>query len=879
LNFYFQWDRYDIHARCLRSFGEKGVYDYRFEWDNDNRINKSTDSRGATFTYHYNEQGQITKEIDPEGGSVVKAYDQDGNLTRLTDPNGNDSIRVFDTSGRLSTTDDPEWNRFSLDYDDQGHPIRLTDSQGQTWRQGYNAQGLVTQTTTPLGQTTYYNYNHQGLPTSIKDAGSHERYFQIDSCGNLISQTDANGAKTEYQHDALGNIIKVIGPDGNCYEYRYDALNNLTQAIQPDGSSVKLCYNALSLLTHFTDSAGRTTSYQYADGFRQVTHRYDPTGQVFTYQYDTERNLVGLVNEKGEQYSLKYDQNERLIEEIGFDGRTQRYEYDPAGYLTRHLEADKITSFLRDKNGRLKEKRCDGEQVAQYAYNAVGQLTEAKNAHRQVKFQYDGVGRLIQEQQDQAVIQHEYDVLGNRIQTVLPDHQTIDYNYDKEGLYQRVDFNGETLVNLERDILGRETKRQQGLLESQFDYDPMGRLQKHRVNNGHNPLIQRNYQYDEAGNLALIFDLQKGETHFKYDALDRLSQVTGLTPETFAFDPAGNLLSTNQTQAGYSEGHRLQMLGDRHFEYDVAGNLIRERRGKGGRLVTEYEYNTDNQLIQVIKEGQTFQYQYDALGRRISKQDAFGKTEFLWNGDVLLFETRNQIHKTYIYEPYSFRPLALIQDDEVYYYHLDHLGTPQEMTDAKGEIVWNVRYKAYGNVDRLEVERIENNLRFQGQYFDAETGLHYNRHRYYDPDAGRFIHQDPIGLGGGENLYLYVPNPIGWVDLLGLATVYLRNKEQYVGKAKVDAKTRYGKTDYATDIFTNIPDTDTAQGVEQIVYEKMTEMEKLDNVTNKNRPVNMDNNKKTYRRTLGEEWLKSTYGNDYADKIVGKINTHYKKAC
>ncbi len=177
----------------------------------------------------------------------------------------------------------------------------------------------------------------------------------------------------------------------------------------------------------------------------------------------------------------------------------------------------------------------------------------------------------------------------------------------------------------------------------------------------------------------------------------------------------------------------------------------------------------------------------------------FGKTEFLWNGDVLLFENRNQIHKTYIYEPYSFRPLALIQDQDVYYYHLDHLGTPQEMTDVKGEIVWNVRYKAYGNVDRLEVERIENNLRFQGQYFDAETGLHYNRHRYYDPDAGRFIHQEPIGLGGGENLYLYVLNPVGWIDLMGLISapsslpnepgIYIitntTSKESYVGSAGI----------------------------------------------------------------------------------------------
>ncbi|VAW86810.1 Rhs-family protein [hydrothermal vent metagenome] len=104
----------------------------------------------------------------------------------------------------------------------------------------------------------------------------------------------------------------------------------------------------------------------------------------------------------------------------------------------------------------------------------------------------------------------------------------------------------------------------------------------------------------------------------------------------------------------------------------------------------------------------------------------------------------------------------------LYHYHLDHLGTPRELTDAQGKIVWRVKYKTYGNVALKEVEGIENNLRFQGQYFDEETGLHYNRHRYYNPDTGQFINQDPIGLFGGINNYQYVDNPTGWIDPFGL---------------------------------------------------------------------------------------------------------------
>ena len=105
-----------------------------------------------------------------------------------------------------------------------------------------------------------------------------------------------------------------------------------------------------------------------------------------------------------------------------------------------------------------------------------------------------------------------------------------------------------------------------------------------------------------------------------------------------------------------------------------------------------------------------------------------------------------------------------------FYYQLDHLGTPQELTDFSGEIMWSAKYRAYGNLAALDVSEIDNPLRFQGQYFDAETGLHYNRNRYYNPGTKRFLTPDPINLAGGLNNYYYVPNPTGWVDPLGLSS-------------------------------------------------------------------------------------------------------------
>lgn len=160
-------------------------------------------------------------------------------------------------------------------------------------------------------------------------------------------------------------------------------------------------------------------------------------------------------------------------------------------------------------------------------------------------------------------------------------------------------------------------------------------------------------------------------------------------------------------------------------------------------------------------------------------------TEFLWQANNLIAESSYQLgndkhrtdeqYRSFIYEPGSFKPLVQLegegQDAEVFHYQLDHLGTPLALTRDNGATAWQVRYRAYGNVWREEITEVATPLRFQGQYFDAETGLHYNRHRYYQPETGRFITPDPIGLAGGLNNYQYAPNPTGWVDPLGLTNI------------------------------------------------------------------------------------------------------------
>ncbi|WP_414870266.1 RHS domain-containing protein, partial [Pseudomonas sp. IT-347P] len=174
--------------------------------------------------------------------------------------------------------------------------------------------------------------------------------------------------------------------------------------------------------------------------------------------------------------------------------------------------------------------------------------------------------------------------------------------------------------------------------------------------------------------------------------------------ESFAHDPAGNLLMQDRPGPSQIKGNRLLMQGDRHYDYDAFGNLIRERRGRAQALVTEYRYDCQHRLIGLTRpDGQTASYAYDAFGRRISKTDSGETTEFFWQGDQLVAESSESEYRSYVYEPGTFRPLALLdgkgpQKACPFYYQLDHLGTPQELTDYSGDIVWSAQYDAYGKV-------------------------------------------------------------------------------------------------------------------------------------------------------------------------------------
>lgn len=451
----------------------------------------------------------------------------------------------------------------------------------------------------------------------------------------------------------------------------------------------------------------------------------------------------------------------------------------------------------------LKDSHLEGREIlsTHYRYDKLNRLIQAHNAHSELRFSYDH-NRLVKEQlihldspiasgisrsqsKDVAaqITEHRYDVLGNRIQTILPTGEILNRLYYGSGHLHHVNLDGTTLADIERDALHRPIERTIGKLNAQFQLDPLGRLKQQIAQpNGHNKadpavLIGRRYQYDTIGNLICTDDQTNGSRDYTYDALGRITQSAD---EHYRYDPAHNL--TDESRIG---GNRLTQYKGTSYRYDPLGNLIEKQHNNGE--IHHYRYNADNQLTEaeIHHPGQNavlYRYRYDPMGRRIAKVHPDGnEIQYLWDGSRLLQEYRKDRTYTYVYtEDRNYEPLAQIttyngsdKAREILYYHNDQIGIPREMTDEEGNIVWSGDYSGWGKLtqeSRLKLD-IHQPFRLQNQHYDEETGLHYNFFRYYDPEIGRFTQQDPIGLAGGESLYRFANSVQTWIDVFGLSGI------------------------------------------------------------------------------------------------------------
>lgn len=810
-----EYDEYSPFGRVVHSWAAEDGRGLRFAYDDRARTTRVTDSLGRGTCYEYDGRMDIVAVTGPDGVRTETPFDANGNPRGPVDPLGRQAHYRFDERGNLTELVNAAGARTAIAYNGLDLPVRYTDPLDHTWLSEFDARGNLVATIDPLGQATRYTHDGRGQVVSVTDARHGVKHLAWDATGNLVAITDCSGQRTGFSYDALGRLQSRVDALGGVTHYGWDAAGRLTAMTEATGATHRYEWSAGGKLLGYTDPLGATTRYRY-NGHGEPVSRRDANGHALQYVYDEAGRLVQLVNENGDVARFGYDLGDRLCDETGFDGRHQRYCYNAADELTHLVEAGgsefgpgKVTHFERDALGRLVSRWAEGDAAchARFTYDRAGRLLTADNPATAIAFAYDPVGQLLSETRTLAggaprTLAHGYDVLGNRVETTLPDGRRLHWLFYGSGHLHQVNLeeNGRhrIIADMERDALHREIARTQGALRSSFEYDPLGRLIRHRAGRvdalaggesaGKGVLaIDREYRYDAAGNLVARLDARRGDQAYRYDPAGRIIAATGRQEEYFAFDPAGNLLEDRPGVPGKVSGNRLAVYQDLRYEYDVHGNVTTRRKGAHEQAC--YAWNADHQLQQatVTRHGvtQTTRYEYDALGRRTRKIDAFGTTEYLWDRHLMIESCRGNKASLFVFEPHGFIPVATLQDENLYWYQCDQIGTPQELTDAQGRIVWAADYQVWGEARIRNARQGEDNggtiaeplpevaqpFRFQGQQFDDETGLHYNRFRYYDPKTGRFLSPDPIGLDGGFNLFSYAANPFSWIDPLGLSGV------------------------------------------------------------------------------------------------------------
>ena len=820
----YEWRGTGADARVVKHWTDDGEA-YTFDYDLARRETTVTDQVERVYHWVWSDDKQPTAYTDPEGHVWRYAWDANRQLVSMTDPLGAVTCCEYDESGRLTAAinaldqiEKTAWHP-TLDL-----PVAETDAAGNRWSYVYDVKGNLLVVTDPEGYATEQFYDERGLPHTIRDARGGYKHMAWSLRAQMVAYTDCSGKRTDLDYDAQGALARVTDAMGNATVYHTDAQGRLSEIVRADGSTEAFRYDEFGRLQASIDTASRETQYQ-RNARGQLVRRINALGRSVQFTYDRAHRLERLINENGESYHFVYDRNNNVIKEIQLDGMVKRVDHDARGMTIAITSADgdsdAITLHMqRDALGRLIVRQARGGKTS-YRYDQVGQLIQAqqyiesggiRTIHDDLRFTYSKRGELLSEAGHMGKSVHQYDELGNRCTTVLPDGRKINSLFYGSGHLHQLNVDGEVISDMERDDLHREISRSQGSLETRFGYDRLSRKTSEKTGKPleHDPVMRKEWMYDPSGEMTFKKHSAHGSTQFIYDSLGQIHRTVHDTQrEVFNWDAAANLVDSTYV-GGYVRHNRMLVFEDKRFEYDVHGRL--ETKRIGSHTEQSFSYDGEHRLreVSIVRKGvqQRISFDYDALGRRIRKHDAFGKTLFLWDCLRLSQERRGNNVTSYLYEPDSYVPLARIdsqmldqpskhQDNSrnfdaaattqsFYYFHNDVSGIPEELFSNYGELAWQANYKIWGNtvteqwlitppqafLDQFE-QPVQQNLRFQGQYLDRETGLHYNTFRFYDPDIGRFISPDPVGLQGGINLHRYAPNPVAWADPLGLEPIPL----------------------------------------------------------------------------------------------------------
>ncbi len=825
LSFYFEYDGPGADAACVHTWGDGGIYDHTLIYDKRRRMTVVTNSLRQTTVYKGGGRGEVIAVTDARGGVTRFEYDEQLRRTAEIDPLGFTTRLVHDERGNCTQVVAPDGGLMRISYDRRNLPVNAVDAVGGRWSWEYDEMRRLERRTDPLGGTTTYRHE-DGFPVAVVDAVGRQLRMWHDAAGNLTRVAFPDGSAQTWVYDARGRLRETTDVRGNVERREYDLLGRLIAVVGPDGEAHHISHDAEGNATRIRSRAGEVVMTY--TGMGRLASRTE-AGTTVRFVHDSEERLLAIENEVGAVYRLERDPCGDVSAEYGFDGVRRLFTRDLAGRLAEVTRASGITTRYRlDPADRIVAVEHSDGSGDRFSYRSDGQLLAA--VHHEpgqdevvVGFERNLMGQVVRELQGEHWVAPSYDAAGHR--TGLRSSLGADHwiGRDIMGRVSRVEAaGGAWAADFERELGGLEAgRRLPGGIRVGWRRDRMGRPLEHSVTVAARPrldssaptaaaarLRQRSYTWDIDYRLRSVDDAMRGPIEYSHDERGYLVSARhgdGALDLRLP-DALGNLFRReDRRDRRYGPAGQLLEAEGTSYEYDAEGNLIGKTLADG--RVWQYRWNASGFLAEVVRpDGEVVGFCYDALGRRISKQFRGRRTRWIWDGNVVLHEwtvalgerdpapvvasgegdvralpeeqARRTAHPalgppevlTWLFEPDTLTLLARLSTRERRGSSVvsDHLGTPVALFDDEGRQSWSAELDIHGRVRETTGERGRCPFRAPGQYEDEETGLRYNRFRYYDPQTDIFLSQDPIGLDAGLNLYATVPDPLVQFDPFGL---------------------------------------------------------------------------------------------------------------
>ncbi|WP_168356060.1 RHS repeat protein [Stenotrophomonas maltophilia] len=663
----------------------------------------------------YDATGNVASIVDPDGVSLSYTYDDAHRLVQINDGAGNNIRYTRDVAG----------NRTKEEVFDAGGGLKRSLSRV------YNKLGQLVSQKTAAGNSTDFTYDLANNVQLITDALKRKTQFDYDPYGRpsrVLQDVSGMAVETRYEYDVEGRTTKVVDPKGLATIYGYSGLGDLLNRQSPDTGATTASYNSAGQPAKQVDANGTASSYTYDALGRVVRKVYGNEAIVASYVYDQ----VETICSPDESFATG------RLSSMQDDGAKTQYCYDRSGNVTRKVQTSSGqsmgVSYAYTNAGRLRSVTYPDGTVADYKRDAAGTVTE-------IGVTRPGAARVV------LLSSAKRHPFGPSAGWAYGNGRTLARDVDQDYRPSALIGSGSGALNAAFSFsavgeLTGLTSGGTGATSVSLTYDALSRLTAFK--DAATGSIIDSYSYDVTGNRTSA-KVNGAEQAYAYPSdSHRLQSVAGVSR---AYDAAGNTLSIQGV--------------DREFAYNAMGRLSAVKRN--GTVAAEYHYNDLGQQIARKAGGASALSLYDERGQWLGEYDQAGiaRQQVIWLDNL---------------------PVGLLKGSALYYVQPDHLGTPRVVVDPARDVAvwtWDLKGEAFGATAPNEDPDQDGTLfefamRFPGQRYDAESGLHYNVQRDYDPASGRFVTSDPLGLQGGISTYGYVKgNPLASVDPDGMLAIPL----------------------------------------------------------------------------------------------------------